>query len=71
MNLSKPKTRQPAPNLEIEQWVQGSPTNIDQEIGNVNIQLQNKSKGILKIRDPLPSYLMLWVAGNTSHHIYR
>ena len=33
MNLSKPKTRQPTPNLEIEQWVQGSPTNIDQEIG--------------------------------------
>ena len=35
MNLFKPKINQLAPNLEIKQWVQGSPSNVDQEKGNV------------------------------------
>ena len=30
-----PQVDQPTPNLEIGEWVQGGPSNIDQEIGRV------------------------------------
>ena len=30
-----PEVNQPAPNLEVAEWVQGDPSNIDQERGKV------------------------------------
>ena len=35
MSPFKSQTNQPAPNLEIEKWFQGRPSNVDQEKGNV------------------------------------